>query len=439
MKELRYNKVVSLEDFSDPEISEIIQDMFRHEFAEFPPEYKNGIPDSKQWQSAMCVRALKHFGALSPDAYILGVGAGTEVLSFYLTKHAHLVFATDLYLNAGVWSDVAPPLMLIEPEDFAPYDYEVNRLIVQHMDGRLLQYPDNTFDGIYSSGSIEHFGSLEAVANASYEMGRVLKPGGILTLSTEFRIKGPGGDGWDPASTLILSRERILKYIVAASGLELVDELDTEVTSLTLASPRNFLDFSAGIKNSSDWQTKLTNYPNLVMTHEGYVFCSIHVTLKKTEMYPVQNNSWAAPSDQTLRAVQKVRNQVIGSFLQINTLHTVSKLSTSESDFTEDNVRDINERLVILNDLITRGFRKSNENPVIRRSGPFKSLYRLFYLLRNLRGILEYELALLQQISIAFNKMLKSEDRLNVMMQEQQETLAVLQEVVRNKRNPSKG
>ena len=43
-----------------------------------------------------------------------------------------------------------------------------------------LRYPDDTFDGIFSSGSIEHFGDLQDVANAAYEMGRVLKPGGVL-------------------------------------------------------------------------------------------------------------------------------------------------------------------------------------------------------------------------------------------------------------------
>ncbi len=62
---------------------------------------------------------------------------------------------------------------------------------MQHIDGRWLRFPDETFDGIYSSGSIEHFGGLDFVANAAFEMGRVLKPGGVLTLSTEFKIAGP--------------------------------------------------------------------------------------------------------------------------------------------------------------------------------------------------------------------------------------------------------
>ena len=35
----------------------------------------------------MSVRALRDFGALRPDALMLGVGAGTEATVFYLTNH----------------------------------------------------------------------------------------------------------------------------------------------------------------------------------------------------------------------------------------------------------------------------------------------------------------------------------------------------------------
>lgn len=79
--------------------------------------------------------------------------------------------------------------------------------------------PDNTFDGIFSSGSIEHFGSWSSIADSAFEMGRVLKPGSVMTVSTEYCIGAPpGGEGWD--GLRFFSRERLLRYIVEASGLE---------------------------------------------------------------------------------------------------------------------------------------------------------------------------------------------------------------------------
>ena len=85
-----------------------------------------------------------------------------------------------------------------------------------------LRFPDNRFDGIFSSGSIEHFGGLMDVAHSAYEMGRVLKPGGILSLSTVMAIAGPPGRlGGVPGACLLFQRDHLLRYIVEASGLEL--------------------------------------------------------------------------------------------------------------------------------------------------------------------------------------------------------------------------
>ena len=40
-------------------------------------------------------------------------------------------------------------------------------------------------------------------------------PGGVLSLSTEFRLTGPpGGIGW-PGMTLLFSKENLLRYIEA--------------------------------------------------------------------------------------------------------------------------------------------------------------------------------------------------------------------------------
>jgi SAM-dependent methyltransferase len=308
---LRYNKLCELADFRDSELSAIIRDVFQYEIARLPPSHANGIPDSKQWECAMSLRALDSFGVLRPDSKILGVGAGTEITSFHLSNKVGQVFATDLYSCSGAWSDVAPRAMLVAPELFSPIEFRADHLVVQHMDARMLRFPDEMFDGIYSSGSIEHFGSLQFVANAAYEMGRVLKPGGVLAIATEYKVSGPpGGDGWDP-NVLIMSQERIGQYIVNASGLEPVDSFEPNLSAETLSVRRDLGAFLAGTTGPFDSARKIAFYPNLVLYHEGYLFCSVAIVMQKSATYPRTDNSWAAPDATTRLAVQAARDQAL--------------------------------------------------------------------------------------------------------------------------------
>jgi hypothetical protein len=214
------------------------------------------------------------------------------------------VVATDIYGDAHVWADVAPRAFLVDPSRFASIEYEKERLIPLHMDGRALNFRSNSFDGVYSSGSIEHFGSLENVANSAYEIGRVLRPGGIATIATEFKVAGPPeGDGWDP-NVILFSEAKLKKYIVEASGLELVDALDLELTERTLSVRRDLASFLEGTRGPVSAAKKIANYPNLILYHGGYLFCSVHLALRKPQSRMV-NNSWAAPSKETLALIQE--------------------------------------------------------------------------------------------------------------------------------------
>jgi SAM-dependent methyltransferase len=169
--------------------------VFRHDLLKFGESFPAGVEDQKCWELGMSVRALRAFGAVCRDARILGVGAGTEVTLFYLANQVREAVAADVY-SSPVWSTYSPGRLLTEPERFAPYPCRRDRLTVLDMDGRSLGLPADTFDGVFCSSSIEHFGRFDGVAHAAYEMGRVLKPGGLLTLSTEYLISGPdGSDG----------------------------------------------------------------------------------------------------------------------------------------------------------------------------------------------------------------------------------------------------
>jgi SAM-dependent methyltransferase len=116
--------------------------------------------------------------------------------------------------------------------------FRPGRLVVQHMDGRSLRFEDNTFDFIYSCSSIEHFGEAQDVAQAAKEMARVLKPGGLIAISTELCVKGEPGRL--NRSTLLFSAQQIKELIVEPSGCIPVDQPDYTVSSSTLAKRTNF-------------------------------------------------------------------------------------------------------------------------------------------------------------------------------------------------------
>ncbi|HEX9317007.1 MAG TPA: class I SAM-dependent methyltransferase, partial [Actinomycetota bacterium] len=320
MRTVPFNKVVEIEDFDDPGLASVMREVCAHKVPHLPAGYPKGAEHRKDWEVAMAVRALDHFGALGPESIVLGVAAGVEDTLFYLTTRAKQVFATDRYLQPGAWMPLAPPVMLAEPQAVAPYPFDVNRLVVQHMDGRALRYPDGMFDGIFSSGSIEHFGELQDAAYAAFEMGRVLKPGGVLSLSTEFRLTGPpGGIGW-PGMTLLFSKEHLLRYIVEASGLELVDEIDIDVSDATLAKPWDLNvvieHYDADLKaqrESKDPRPDFTfwEFPHLVLFQEDYVFTSVHLTLRKTARYPATDNAWAKPPASVLAEISEYNRSVV--------------------------------------------------------------------------------------------------------------------------------
>lgn len=305
---MRYSKACNLEDFADPELAALLREIYPDEVAR-SPGFPAGSELRKHWEVAMSVRALRDLGALRPDAEILGVGAGTERTVFHLTRHAGRVVATDLYLAPGDWEREAHPLMLVAPEQVTPVPFERERLVVQHMDGRWLRFPDDSFDGIFSSGSIEHFGGLDEIAAAAYEMGRVLKPGGVLTLSTELLLDGPpGSSGWP--GVVLFSPDSLRRHLIEASGLEPVDgdRPDLAVSERTLATCKPLSEMLREIENGRE------TYPHVVLAHDGQVFGSVHLALRKTDRYPYPDNAWARPTEELRERVRRAEAEAMGSF-----------------------------------------------------------------------------------------------------------------------------
>ena len=297
---LGYCKLCELGDFSDPDLRALMREIYGRD-----GEYPDGSEHRKSWEVAMTARALRDFGALREDAEVLGVGAGREATIFWLTRHVKRVFATDLYLYEDSWSaNDSSAKMLAEPSGEPGVGWNARRLVVQHMDGKDLHYEDGSFDGIFSSGSIEHFGSYEDIRRSVEEMYRVLKPGGITALATEFRLEGepPGLPG-----TVIFNEQELKRVVLDGVGWELASPLDLSLSEETLGTEldwwslfvggrpepiphptlrqriRTALTPRSGRKPEESQQLVPlpTVHPHVVLRQDSYLWTSVHLALIK--------------------------------------------------------------------------------------------------------------------------------------------------------------
>jgi SAM-dependent methyltransferase len=184
------------------------------------------------------------------------------------------VFATDLYWDPGAeWESQAPRGMLSTPGDYAPCPWNPRRLVVQHMNALELQYESEVFDAVFSSSSIEHFGGLSEVRRSLGEIHRVLKPGGVVALSTELRLSGRG-DGLE--GTLLFPPDLLLRLFGELAWSPTAPPvLDPSAATLRTIVP--FKEAVADIQAKRGWST----YPHIVLSHDGYTWTSVHLAYRK--------------------------------------------------------------------------------------------------------------------------------------------------------------
>ena len=186
----------------------------------------------KAFEIVQTVYGLRKLGAWRPDLRVLVVGAGHEPLLYWLANQVAEVVATDLY--DGSWSRKGglegDPQVLADQDKYAPFPYRKECLKFMQMDGRKLEFPDNSFDAVYSLSSIEHFGGHEGSAQSMTEMGRVLKPGGVAAIATEMVLNGH-------AHKEFFLPGEILEYVVKPAGMPLVQAPEFKVPRVALDDP----------------------------------------------------------------------------------------------------------------------------------------------------------------------------------------------------------
>jgi SAM-dependent methyltransferase len=249
----QYVKLCDVRDFDDPVIEARIDDIV-------PGLEPDARRHRKKWEYAMLTLFLEDMGALREDSEILSVGAGHETVLFWLANRVAKVVATDIYGEGAFGEQEADRTMLNDPTSFAPYPYLESHLEVRHMDARELEFPDDSFDAVFTLSSIEHFGSWADIRRSAREIGRVLRPGGSAFVVTECFLgrsvlthsvqeagsKVTGGRVF--GSMRVFTPETLRSEIVEPSGLQLVQPLDT---ALSAGTTQNVIELnSAGLVSS---------------------------------------------------------------------------------------------------------------------------------------------------------------------------------------------
>ena len=218
----------------------------------------------KGYEFTQLLYGLTRLGRLHERVSILSVGAGHEAILYWLANHVGSVIATDMY-EEGRWDSVGiregDARVIERPQDYATFPYREDRLVFLKMDGRHLGFRSDTFDVAYSLSSIEHFGGLAGAQAAVDEMARVLKPGGLLVLATEYMLAGtPHAEVFQPAE---------VHALVSRPGLRLVQPIDEQVYQR--------YEYAVVDLYKNRFQT-----PHMVVRMGETVFTTVMVFLEKT-------------------------------------------------------------------------------------------------------------------------------------------------------------
>lgn len=239
------------------------------EFALLGTAIMGTSPDSnfrhrKLWEFTKLVQALQALDLCTPNSIGLSVAAGHERVLYYLARYVRQIIATDVYGDSDFSQHEANSQVLTSGDRYAPYDYPRERLQFLYMNALKLDFPEGLFDFAFCLSSIEHFGGVRNAAQAIREMGRVVKPGGLVFVTTDCTLNGY-------VTNEVFSRKQIQTLVAENSDLRLLAPISWEVSDGSLQHVLNMR------------RDDLAVSPHLNLRLFASVFTSISLVLQKPD------------------------------------------------------------------------------------------------------------------------------------------------------------
>jgi SAM-dependent methyltransferase len=248
----KLNRLCYVEDSENSEIREILSSL-QQDFTR------------RSWEWALVVVAMRRYGKLNNNnSKAIGIASSKEPLLFYLANHVDHVYATDLYDST---KDRNTPSDFPEnPKKYAPFPYKEDALTALRMDATNLEFPSESFDIAFSISSIEHFGGKNhsGALRSLKEIERVLKTGGIATISTEYILN-------DKEHPEFFNRRTIFDDLInKLQKLQLVEPLDLRITTRTLDTAMGMYDDTADIP-----------HPHILIRYGDLLIISVMLVFQK--------------------------------------------------------------------------------------------------------------------------------------------------------------
>jgi SAM-dependent methyltransferase len=265
-----FNRTPRLSDWSDGDLHGVAASHLRLDEGGWFVHRKN-------WEWAMILRALDHYGYLNATNTALGLGSGHETLMFALANVLRMTVATDLYGKTVFAAREASTSILEDVTSVAPFEFDRRGLLVETMDACDIAFGNESFDVVFSCSSLEHFGPTESILQAQREAYRVLRPGGVYVLSVDYLYhlsEDCSGLARDERGALsdFFTRDEVAEIVVDSAGFRLDEPIDFAVEH---EPPLNLLDLETLTAASGD------PLPHLYCGFRGSYLTSLFLVLFK--------------------------------------------------------------------------------------------------------------------------------------------------------------